>query len=97
MSVMFTELEQTIIKQYGLHRLAVFERSPSIYRDFNGSRRETDNNIYLGQLIKHAHVEPVASPTHAEAFEHEVLARLDNLKSYLNVSQNSPVDRVYEL
>ena len=96
-SVMFTELEQTIINQYGLHRLVVFERSPSIYRDLNGSRRETDHNIYLGQLVKHAHVEPVASPTHAEAFEHEVLARLDSLKSYLNVSAISPVDKVYEL
>ena len=96
-SVIFTELEQTIINQYGLHHLAVFERSPTVYRDFDGKRREIDNNIYLGQLVKHAHVEPVASPTHAEAFEQQFLARLDSLKAYLNVSASSPQAKVYEL
>lgn len=96
-SVLFTELEQTIIDQYGLHRLAVLERSPTVYRDANDERREIDHNIYLGQLVKHAHVETVASPTHAVAFEQEMLAGLEHLKAYLNVSATSPQAKVYEL
>lgn len=96
-SVYFTELEQTIIDQYGLHRLAVLERSPTIYRDANGDRREIDHNIYLGQLVKHAHVEAIASPTHAAAFERDMLAGLEQLKAYLNVSATSPQAKVYEL
>jgi hypothetical protein len=96
-SVFFTELEQTIIYQYGLHRLAVLERTSTIYRDASGERREIDRNIYLGQLVKHAHVENVASPTHAAAFEQEMLAGLESLKTYLNVSATSPQAKVYEL
>ena len=96
-SVLFTELEQTIIDQYGLHCLAVLERSPAVYRDADGARRETDHNIYLGQFIKHAYVETVASPTHAAVFEQEMLAGLENLKAYLNVSATSPQAKVYDL
>lgn len=96
-SVLFTELEQTIIDQYGLHRLAVLERSPTVYRDADGVRREVDHNIYLGPLVKHAHVETVASPAHAAVFEQEMLTALENLKAYLNVSATSPQAKVYDL
>jgi hypothetical protein len=96
-SVFFTELEQAVIDQYGLHHLAVLERPPAIYRDANGERREIDHNIYLGQLVKHAHVETLASPTHAAAFEQEMLAAMEALKAYLNVSTSSPQTKVYDL
>jgi hypothetical protein len=96
-STFFSELEETIIEQYGLGHLIVLERRPTIYRDANGVRHEIDHNIYLKNLLKHAHVEEVASPTHALAFQQEFLAGLDQLKRYLNVSTVSPKDEVYEL
>lgn len=96
-SIFFTELEQTIIEQYGLHRLVVIDRRPTVYRGINGDRHEIDHNIYLGTLVRHAHVEDVASPTHALAFQQEFLAGLEQLKAYLNVSTVSPQDKVYEL
>lgn len=96
-SIFFTELEQTIIDQYGLHRLAICERRPTSYRDTNGQQHQIDHNIYLGPLIKHAHVEIVDSPTHAAAFEQEMLAGVERLKAYLNVSATSPQNKVYEL
>lgn len=96
-SIFFSELEQTIVEQYGLGQLVVLERRPIVYRDGDGERREVDRNIYLGNLLRHAHVEDVASPTHALAFQHEFLAGLEQLKRYLEVSAISPKDKVYQL
>jgi hypothetical protein len=96
-SVMFSELEQAVIDQYGLKHLIVVERKPTVWRDHNGERQEIDHNIYLGQLVKHAHVEPVASPTHAAVFEEEVLAGLDTLKAYLDFSVQPPQAKVFDL
>jgi hypothetical protein len=96
-SVHFTELEETVINTYGLKSLVVMDRRPTVYRDAAGQRREIDNNIYLFHFLTHAHVEPVVSAAHAQAFEHELLAALQQLKHYLTLSTTPPQTKVYEL
>lgn len=96
-SVLFTELEQTVIDTYGLDSLIVIERKPTVYRDSDGKRRETDNNIYLRHFRKHAYVEQVVSPPHAAAFEEELRQALENVKAYLTRSTTPPQNKVYEL
>lgn len=96
-SVYFTELEQTVIDTYGLKSLVVMERKSTVYRNADGQRHEIDNNIYLAHFLKYAHVQPVVSAAHAQAFEHELLAALQQLKHYLTLSTTPPQTKVYEL
>lgn len=96
-SVYFSEIEETVIAEYHLGDLIVLERKPGVYRDHNGGRVEVDRNVYLKALVRHAHVEPVASPTHAAAFEREISEALEGLKAYLMRSTTPPQGKVLDL
>lgn len=95
-SVHFSAAEQAVIDQYGLHHLIVLPRKPIVLHA-GGKRREIDTNIYLGRLVRFAHVETVPSPTHAAAFEQDMLEALDQLKAYLQHSFSRPLVRSYDL
>jgi hypothetical protein len=96
-SVYFSEIEEMVIAEYHLGDLIVLERRPDTYRDRQGERVEIDRNIYLKTLVRHAHVEPVASPTHAAAFENEMAEALEGLKAYLMRSTTRPQTKVLDL
>jgi hypothetical protein len=85
-SIYFSEVEEAIIATCDLNHLIIVERIPTVFKDFNGEWREIDNNIYLGNFLKDAHAEPVTSPTHAKAFEHEILLALEHVRSSFNHS-----------
>lgn len=96
-SVLFTELEQAVIKQHGLKNRIAMHRPPTVYTDYNGNDREIDNNIYLSKILKHAHVEPLPSPHHAAAFEAEFMEFIEALKNHLTQCAQPVQSKVYDL
>jgi hypothetical protein len=72
-SIYFSEFEEVNIETSDLKHLILVERMPTIFKDFYDEWRQIDNNIYLGKFLGGKHAEPVASPTHAQAFEQEIL------------------------
>jgi hypothetical protein len=86
-SIYFSEFEEAIIETGDLKYLAVVERMPTIFKDFYDEWRQIDNNIYLGKFLSRTHAEPVASPTHAQAFEHEMLLALEHVKSIFSCDE----------
>jgi hypothetical protein len=77
-------VEQAIIAEYKLDDLIIIERMPTIFKDLNDEWREIDKNIYLRDLLRGLHAEPVTSLTHAKAFEREIIIAIDHVQSYFN-------------
>jgi hypothetical protein len=83
-SIQFSDVEEAIIATYDLKHFVILDRMPTIFRDFNDECREIDNNIYLETFLTDSHAEPANSPTHAKAFEQEILSALEPIESYFN-------------
>ena len=95
-SIYFSEFEEAIIEKCALQHLTVVERMPTIFKDFYDEWRQIDNNIYLGKFLSGTHAEPVASPTHAQAFEHKMLLALEHVKSFFNRDAIASQNEVHE-
>jgi hypothetical protein len=95
-SIRFSKVEEEIIAKYDLKHFILFDRMPTIFKDFNDQWRQIDNNIYLGQFIRGAHAEPVSSPAHAKAFENEMRVALEYVKCTLRRDSISSQRRVLE-
>jgi hypothetical protein len=93
-SICFSEAEKSCIATLHLERLVVIDRMPTIFKDFSDEWREIDNNIYLGKLLNSAHAEPVSSPNHAEAFEHEMRVAPERASIHFSRDAIAPQNRV---
>jgi hypothetical protein len=80
-SIYFSEFENAIIEISELKHLILVERMPTIFKDFYDEWRQIDNNIYLGMFLNGSHAVPVASPTHAHAFQQEMLLAVEHVKN----------------
>jgi len=94
--IYFSEFEEAVIEKRDLKHLALVERMPTIFMDFYDEWRQIDNNIYLGKFLRGTHAEPVASLTHAKAFEHEMLLALEHVKGYFGRDTIASQNKMHE-